>query len=318
MKRVISICAIIFFMTTIYIFAQHQIEYGDTDEKTSKEDLYSEKPMEKNYEKVITKEKDEDELWVQAHAEDTIFEGEVTQEDVLRIAQLKNLKRLDMVITESEIDLSYLSNLTQLEELSIYFVRGTNHADLSFIKELDNLTSIFIDRSDGNCDLSLFEDMRELRELYVKYLTDVDLQYLSNCRKLKEIEITGEHIRNIDGLSNLSQLESLYLSDDYRYEDDKDRMSLELEALSDLSQLKALYLVRVSVNDVSPLSNLRNLEFIILVNTGIKDIKPLSNLERLKNFEIFGNRDEEVVKQAEMYMKHVESVTVTNDIPYGF
>lgn len=129
-------------MTTIYIFAQHQIEYGDTDEKTSKEDLYSEKPMEKKYEKVITKEKDEDELWVQAHAEDTIFEGEVTQEDVLRIAQLKNLKRLDMVITESEIDLSYLSNLTQLEELSIYFVRGTNHADLFFIKELDNLTSI--------------------------------------------------------------------------------------------------------------------------------------------------------------------------------
>lgn len=118
-----------------------------------------------------------------------------------------------------------------------------------------------------------------MQELRVAYMDDVDLSCLANCKNLREVHIVGEHIRNLDGITGAVYLRTLYLCDNTRN---------------------------------------RNLGYLVLSNTGIQDVEALRNLESLYNLEIFGNKSEKVKEQVEMYMKHVETVTVTEDVPYGF
>ena len=99
----------------------------------------------------------------------------VTQNDVIKIAELENLKQLDIVISSEDIDLSPLSNLTYLQELAITYVGDTT--DLAFPKELDYLTDITIMGCCELDDLSLFENMIYLQNLFVEYVEDVDLNF---------------------------------------------------------------------------------------------------------------------------------------------
>ncbi len=169
----------------------------------------------------------EKEVQEDGHITGMSFEHGVTQADIMQIAELKNLKHLDLsfsdAVSENNIDLSPLGNLTDLQELSIYF-----------------------------------------------------------------------------------------------YTDPDNEKPLNLCALGGLSKLKELYLIRIGVTDITPLSELENLSYLVLSETGVEDVKALRNLENLYNLEIFGNKSIKVKKQVETYMKHVETVTVTEEVPYGF
>ena len=252
--------------------------------------------------------------WIREHVEGISFWPDVTQEDVIRIAELKNLRYLSIAISGDDIDLSQLSSLTQLRELSIYFVGLVDDVDLSFIKNLQDLENIYIGKNTGDLDLSMFADLENLRSLSVGYLTDVDLQYLKKCTRLREICIIGEFIRNVESLSQLVQLESLYLSDNKRY-GDAEKPSMDLSALTGLSELRSLYLINIKITDVEPLAELHDLKFIMLAGTDVEDVKALRNLENLTDLHIYGNKNKDVKEQAEMYMKHVESVIVEEGIP---
>ena len=253
--------------------------------------------------------------WIREHVEGISFWPDVTQEDVIRIAELKNLRYLSIAISgDDDIDLSQLSSLTQLRELSIFFVGFVDDVDLSFIKNLQDLENIYIDKNTGNLDLSMFAELENLRSLSVGYLTDVDLRYLKKCTRLREIRIIGESIRNVESLSHLAQLESLYLSDNKWY-GDAEKPSMDLSALTGLSELRSLYLIDIKITDVEPLAELHDLKSITLAGTDVEDVKALRNLENLTDLYIFGNRNKEVKEQAEMYMKHVESVVVEEGIP---
>lgn len=47
-------------------------------------------------------------------------------------------------------------------------------------------------------------------------------------------------------------------------------------------------------------------------------MEALRDLKSLYNLEIFGNKSEKVKEQVEIFMNHVEMVTVTEEVPYGF
>lgn len=288
---------------------------GNAEENEEKElQTMEETPVQSEAEKMNPDQ------WVEGHVTGVSFDHGVTQEDILKIAGLKNLKHLDIAIsdTEQDIDLSPLGSLTELQELSIYFYTEPDHVDLSFIKKLHNLKSVFIDRCTEGLDLSLFENLVYLQELRVAYMDDVDLSCLANCKNLREVHIVGEHIRNLDGITGAAYLRTLYLCDNTRNRNSDDETPIDLHALSSMSKLEELYLVDIDVADVTPISELGNLGYLVLSNTGIQDVEALRNLESLYNLEIFGNKSEKVKEQVEMYMKHVETVTVTEEIPYGF
>ena len=236
----------------------------------------------------------------------------ITQEDVDRIADMENLESLDFSISGDNIDLSPLGRLPRLRELTIFFAGGTDDLDLSFVKELRYLNEIYFDKCTSLENLSLFEEMLCLKDLHVGYVDDVDLNYLSGCMNLESINICGDHIRNVEGLSDLMSLHSLALMESAP---GKEPTMTDLEQISDLKGLESVQLRFINVPDAGLLSDLPNLRWIFLVDTGISDIESLNNLERLEYLAIFGNESERVKEQAEMYFKDVEEVTVTEDIP---
>lgn len=302
MKRIWNAFITLTFMLIVYTYAQTAEVYR-LEEKNIQEDRKGNLGQ-----------------WEEEHVTGLSFEHGVTQEDIIKIAELKDLKHLDITISDMEpdIDLSPLSNLTELQELSIYFYTESDQVEFSFIKELHNLRSVYIDRCTNGLDLSQFRDLVYLQELYIEYVDDVDLSCLAKCKNLKEIHIVGEHIRNLDGIAGAVYLRSLYLCDNTRDRNPDDEMSMDLHSLSSMSTLETLYLIDIDVVDVTPISELQDLGYLVLSDTGVEDVRALCNLQNLYNLEIFGNKSAKVKEQVEMYMDHVETVTVTEDIPYGF
>ena len=302
MKRIWSALITLSFIVIVYAFAQTAGIYR-LEDKNIREDR-----------------KDNSGQWEEDHVTGISFEHGVTQEDIIKIAKLKNLKYFDITISdiERDIDLSPLGDLTELQELSIYFYADSEYVDFTFIKELYNLRSLYIDRCTKGVDLSLFEDLLYLQELYIEYADDVDLRCLAKCKNLREVHIVGEHVRNLDGVTEADCLRSLYLCDNTRDRNRDDEMPMDLHAFSGMLTLEELYLVDIKVADITPISELRNLGYLVLSDTGVQDVEALRDLKSLYNLEIFGNKSEKVKEQVEIFMNHVEMVTVTEEVPYGF
>lgn len=241
------------------------------------------------------------------------FEGAITQDNINEIAKCENLKYLDVIITSEDIDLSPLSNLIYLQKLSLTFEGNT--ADLSFLKELDNLTDITIIGCCELADLSVLENKVYLRKIHIEYVGDVDLNFLTNCTSLKEIYITGGCIRNVEGISGLTHLQTIYLFDNSGYSKYEEQVEWNMNSFSNMKELRWMLLANIKIEDVSPLAKLTNLREIILVRPDINDIKELSYLPNLSSLSIYGNENEVIEKQAEKYFDNVENVIVTEDIP---
>lgn len=310
-KRLISICIVAILLFGIYDRAQ-TTENASASEPENVKNEGTEIEDEEATDIAYTESDAYAEQWLSGHGYVTgIRITSITQEDVDRIAGMEDLDTLAFSISGDNIDLSPLGRLPHLRELTIFFAGGTDDLDLSFVKELRYLTTIYFDKCTSLEDLYLFEDMLCLKDLHVGYVDDVDLNYLSGCVNLESIDICGHHIRNVEGLSGLMSLHSLGLFDSTSEEP----IMNDLEQISELKGLENVTLRFIDVPDAGMLSNLPNLRRIFLVGTGISDIESLNNLERLEYLAIFGNESERVKEQAEMYFKDVEDVTVTEDIP---
>lgn len=188
--------------------------------------------------------------------------------------------------------------------------------DISFLKELDQLTEIYTDRLCDIEDLSYFQHMVHLKSLNLSYVKDVDLNYLADLTNLEELEITGGHIRNPEELTGLTQLETLYLCENHRFYNE-DKPVFDLSSLENLPELKWMSLLDISIEDISPLSGLRNLDSIWLADTGVEDISALKDMENLRKLSIYGNTSEQVKEQAERYFSDIEYMIVTEEMPPG-
>lgn len=286
-----------------------------------------------------------------------------TQEDIIHIGQCSNLKHLNISINESEVDLSPLGNLSELESLDIKIVcspdlsflcnltelreltldiytlealdlspvgsltelkrfsmyqLSNEETDLSFLKNLNQLTEITFIQCDIVRDLSYFQDMLCLQDLYITYVDDVDLNYLSKLTNLETLTITGQNIRNIEGISNLINLKELSLSDNNWESWYQETEPLDLQLLESLTKLERIDLECIHVNDITPLADLKSLCGITLVNTNVEDISPLIDLENLNSLYIFGNESALVKEQAETYFSEIEDMLVTEELPGGY
>lgn len=284
-----------------------------------------------------------------------------TQEDIIHIGQCSHLKHLQINIYESEIDLSPLANLTELETLDIRIIYSPdlsfmqnltkleelsilasdeldfspigsltglrrlrmssyidNPSDLSFLKNLNQLTEVTIVAWYSVKDLSYFQNMQCLQNLYVTCVDDVDLNYLSRLTDLETLTIAGENIRNIEGIGNLINLKDLSLYDGSTGARYSETEPLDIRSLENLTQLESIELEFIHLEDITPLAKLKRLRDITLVSTKVEDISPLIGLENLHWLHIYGNKSKLVKEQAETYFSEIEYLTVTEELPNGY
>ena len=233
---------------------------------------------------------------------------------------LRNLTQLEELVltiyTDEEVDLSPVGSLTELRKLTMGY--GDVVSDLSFLENLNQLTELTFDTWLTVKDLSYFQDMRSLQILYITYVDDVDLNYLSELKNLESLTITGHNIRNIEGIGDLINLKELYLCDNSLDAMYGETEPLDIRSLENLTQLERIELEFIHFDDITPLAELKRLRSITLANTNVEDISPLIGLENLEWLHIYGNESELVKEQAETYFSEIGDMFVTEKRPNGY
>ena len=198
-------------------------------------------------------------------------------------------------LTELELDGVSLSNediesLGDMVNLKTLRISGNLTFDqlepLSALKNLETLTIV----PDGGgtlyiSDLSPLSKLTNLKSLDLMINNVSDFTWVSGLTELRFLQLTGDNATysNLDGLENLTKLESLRLP-----MRSMDQGTYEIDALAGLTSLVSLNLCS-HVKDLTPLENLTNLETLSLENGGyieggfssLEPLKKLTNLTRL-------------------------------------
>ena len=159
-------------------------------------------------------------------------------------------------------DLSPLSGLTKLTNLTIWFSNVSDLSPLSGLTELTQLNLFWSNISDA----SPLSSLTELTYLSLRSNNVADLSPLSNLAKLTNLDLSYNVFFDISSLSNLTELTSLNLS--------FNNVS-DLSSLSNFTALTWLNLGDNNVSDLSPLSKLAALTWLDLENNNISNLAPL-------------------------------------------
>ena len=192
-------------------------------------------------------------------------------------------------------DLTGLEYATGVPSIKLLNFRNTL-TDLSPLKNLTQLTVLFVLHTGGLTDISPLQNLTALRELSVHRLNPrasagiSDLTPLTNLTALQILSLYGNAIEDLGSLSGLTALTNLILSDN---------KIVDITPLSGLTALKQLRLAGSfsyhsnNITNISPLSSLTKLEELDLgANRRLSNISSLRRLTNLRSlFLNFTNID---------------------------
>ncbi len=218
--------------------------------------------------------------------------------DLSPLSGLTSLTNLSLYYN-SISDLSPLSGLTSLTRLDLY---GNSISDLSPMSALTSLSLLELGANSIN-NLSPLSGLSSMTQLHLYNNSINDISPLSGLTSLTSLSLDGNSISDISPLSGLTSLTWLWLggnsiSDLSPLTGLTSLTSLWLggNSLSDVSPLSGLtsligglYLDHNSISDISPLSGLTSLTYLDLDHNSISDLSPLSGLTSLTLLELVGN-----------------------------
>lgn len=214
----------------------------------------------------------------------SIISLDASGNNISSTAPLSMLQGLDELLLSN----NPITSLTGLNRL-----RGLETLDLSFtglrdgmLRSLYDLGSLRLLNIEDNPELS-GDAVRQLEELlpycsirhsplsYSVMLGDVlyepDTGY---------VDITGTGITSIDGIEELTKLETAYLGSNF---------ISDVSPLQGLLNLRSLDLSNNMVYDISPLWTLSGLEYLNLSNNGIESVDALVGMSSLRHLDLSGN-----------------------------
>ena len=215
--------------------------------------------------------------------------------DIKGIKDLRGLEfavnLVDLLIKDSEI--SDLSPLAGLKNLSFIHIEGGNIRDLSPVKRLTNLWALKIGHNSIS-DLSPIAGLHGLENLGFYGNSVSDLSPIAGLKNLTSIAISHNEISDLSPLKELPNLKAL-TSWSNPLSDLSPLIGLEvidicggnpdISTLRDAKNLKELYLrfCNVSDTDISALAGLTSLTRLsVAENRDISDISALAGLTNLK------------------------------------
>ncbi|HIR94066.1 MAG TPA: leucine-rich repeat domain-containing protein [Candidatus Egerieimonas intestinavium] len=218
----------------------------------------------------------------------------VTEEMLVDLAGLKNLKQLDLEgnglsdisalaeytgltvlgIADNRVkDISPLSGLVKLQELS---VKNNEIEDISPLKDMKELRTLYLWENQVE-DISPLSGLTELRTLYIWDNQVTDIAPLSGLTKLAKLNLVNNRVADISPLSALTELTELRLADN---------QVTDISPLSGLVKLQGLYMSGNRIPDISPLSGLTELTYLGINESTIEDLTPLRSLTKLEQLYV--------------------------------
>ena len=206
----------------------------------------------------------------------------ITQQEMLRLRDLDASRREITDLTglefasnltglfisgnfSSSLDLSPLSNLTELKVLSI---SRSRIPDLTLLAKLTQLTGLVLTENEIR-DITPLAGLVNLRWLTLLENPIADLSPLANLTQLKELQIRAGRVTDISPLANLTNLIELNLHGN---------QIVDISPLAGLTQLEKLVIDSNQIVDISPLANLTRLRELKIDRNKIVDFSPLQGL----------------------------------------
>lgn len=133
---------------------------------------------------------------------------------------------------------------------------------------------------EGKISLAKLANIDELKitKGFFGCFDDISVDILRYMTNLKVLKINAKEIRNLNVISGLSKLNTLYL-ENCRLVDD------ELECIKHIRALIDLSLENISLNDVIGLTDLKRLQYLTLCNVSIKREETLRLLQQIKTLK---------------------------------
>lgn len=165
-------------------------------------------------------------------------------------------------------------------DLSLFTFDGRDCNTLNKFKNLECLDINF-----GFKDISFISTLKNLRQLSFEYYYDFDFMYLSELKYLRELfvsggDYSGAKFANLEGISNISKLESLALHE-FGY--------VDLRPLKKMQQLKNFYCGYADkVDNYDSIGSLVNLEKLTLIGLQMDNMEFLKSLPNKMNISLCG------------------------------
>ena len=168
-------------------------------------------------------------------------------------------------------DLSFLRNLTDLEDISLDF-NDVEIGALTPLENLDNLRSLSLEGAffTSDSDYRTLSKLTGLRDLNLKGNSIVDIDIISKFTNLEILNLSNTYLKDVHFLSNFTKIERLDLSEN----------SIEdIQSLSKLVHLKSLSLSgNLKFSNLSPLQSCEELEELDIGWTAVTDVSALQGL----------------------------------------
>lgn len=219
------------------------------------------------------------------------------------LAKIRQVRGLNLKIPEyvrwqdRPVNITWLGNLDQIEQLSMVGVRGDEIACLTRLAHLESLALDISDCEDDEAEMDrrlvAIGKLTQLRRLRLQGYPGAHLAHLGNLRDLKSLALDFGDFREyrkecFEALGKLTQIENLRL----RKHGGLRIYADELACLSGLTNLKSLTLdmpsdridSRACLAVISKLTHLQRLYLGgELVSNGLDELAPLESLEELES-----------------------------------
>lgn len=201
---------------------------------------------------------------------------------VLRISELLDPDNPDEE-RETEVDISFLKYMTQLEELEIFELHLADSEPLSHLVNLKTLVA----NGTKNLQAEHLGTLVSLEHLHVNEADLKSLDFVRNMIHLQELEAHQNNFSDLSPLAGLMELKILQINQN---------PIVQLSPISQLIQLETLDVSKTSttsehdkITDITPLTNLKNLKVLNLDYNALKSVQDLSALSQLENLRLNGN-----------------------------
>lgn len=202
----------------------------------------------------------------------------ITNNDIDKLKSLKNLESLSITYSfMDDEDVEIISELTGLKKLSLY-----GNTDITDVSPLNNLTELtFLNLSlTGTKDISCLDKLNNLEELYINSTKVSDISCLSSFPNLKHLEINSLENLKEDKITVPPSLKYLYCSND----------NIDsIEFVSVCESLIGIYALDNNISDLSPLEKFDSIDTVDFANNNIADISPVCK-DSLCSLKMTGNK----------------------------
>ncbi len=201
---------------------------------------------------------------------DNIFVGFSKLDTLAPFAKMPNLRKLDLRFSAGIKDLTPLSGLKDLEELTIW---GTGVTDLTPLKDLPKLRRIDAKMTQIS-DLKPVAAMKSLFALDVLMAPVTDIAPLADHPALAEVVLCSTKVPDVAPLYGYAER--------ITYLDLCNTLIPDVTILKKFKNAQKLKLWGLPIKDAKLFSEMKDLRYLDLRNTPVSSLKPLEKLEKIE------------------------------------